>query len=100
MPASLEPSIKPTTTLIDDKANPKPMYRRSAISDTFEGALCTTVVCASCGHRSQTIEHFYDLSLPLPSKKQQLEEEERTDMVTSKLAQVTQPNTPSSGAGL
>ena len=34
----------------------------------FGGMLSSQVVCDDCGHKAVTLEPFYNLSLPIPSK--------------------------------
>ena len=34
----------------------------------FGGVLSSQVVCDDCGHKAVTLEPFYNLSLPIPSK--------------------------------
>ncbi|CAH0390547.1 unnamed protein product [Bemisia tabaci] len=41
---------------------------RSIISDIFNGKLLSTVQCLTCQRRSDTVETFQDLSLPIPNR--------------------------------
>jgi len=34
----------------------------------FGGVLSSQVICDDCGHKTVTLEPFYNLSLPIPSK--------------------------------
>lgn len=38
----------------------------------FQGQLCSTIFCSKCGYHSVTYEPFYDLSLSLPSKPEDM----------------------------
>jgi len=40
----------------------------SPITDLFEGQLCSTIQCKSCGHQSFTFDNFMDLSVSIPRK--------------------------------
>jgi ubiquitin carboxyl-terminal hydrolase 20/33 len=39
----------------------------SSISALFEGKLLSTVECGNCHRKSETLDRFFDLSLPIPS---------------------------------
>jgi ubiquitin C-terminal hydrolase len=45
---------------------PEPSARRSPVSDTFQGTLCSRVRCRECRHESITFDTFMDLSLQIP----------------------------------
>ena len=40
----------------------------SIITDLFEGQLCSTITCKSCGYKSYTFDTFMDLSVSIPRK--------------------------------
>ena len=40
----------------------------SIITDLFEGQLCSTIQCKSCGYKSYTFDTFMDLSVSIPRK--------------------------------
>ncbi|XP_009143930.1 ubiquitin carboxyl-terminal hydrolase 2 [Brassica rapa] len=46
----------------------------------FGGEVSSTISCLECGHSSKVYEPFLDLSLPVPSKKQTLSQEERSKL--------------------
>ncbi|KAL0770884.1 hypothetical protein Bca101_036035 [Brassica carinata] len=50
------------------------------VDSVFGGEVSSTISCLECGHSSKVYEPFLDLSLPVPSKKQTLSQEERSKL--------------------
>lgn len=49
--------------------NYRSQYANSPLIDMFVGQLSSTITCGHCGHKSMTWDPFWDLSLPLPSRR-------------------------------
>ena len=47
----------------------KPQQTTSMMSDLFEGELLSAVTCQGCGTPSYTVDPFFSLSLPIPSRQ-------------------------------
>lgn len=72
----------PGSITIDDSFNPSQgplnvgklcgLLQSSKVADLFVGQLKSTLRCTACGHESVTLDPFWDLSLPLPSKTSQV----------------------------
>ena len=73
-----------TTQQSSDVLSPFLCHDSSMFGDIFAGQLQSTLLCTVCGHESVSLEPFWDLSLPIPSKTEQVQLQDCFDLFTMK----------------